>query len=66
MSHKLEVSWVRPPSLSPPLATRVSKPAYARIKTYAVTHGLEKSTLIRELLIRGWKAEFGEDLDCPL
>ena len=65
MSHRLSVSWEKPPALSPPIGLRVSKPAYAKLETYCLTHKMEKSTLLRELIIRGWKAEFGEDLDSP-
>lgn len=48
------------------MGLRVSKPAYQKLKTYCLINEMEKSTLLRELIARGWKAEFGEDLDCPL
>jgi hypothetical protein len=65
MATGLEISWTKPPPLSPAISTRLSKPAHARIENFCHSRGLEKATVLRELIARGWKEAFGTDIDTP-
>ena len=63
----LEISWTKPPPLSPTVGTRLSKPAFARLEALALTSGNDKASIMRELIKRGWAAAFdGEDMDVPM
>ena len=65
MSEGITLNYLRPPSLSVPLAVRFSPVAYAKFVTLKDELGCENSTLLRELIDRGWRASFGHSIEDP-
>jgi hypothetical protein len=65
LEHLLTRHLVGAP-LGDSITMRVSKPASTRIRSKALAHGLDYTSLARAALIKGWRELFDEDLNAVL
>jgi len=65
MPEGITLSYTKAPTLCPPLSVRLSPVALAKFNTLRDELGCDGSTLLRELIDRGWRSCFDHSIeDC--